>query len=98
MSEGFQIAPHKDVHVNHVKFVAKARVGEVCSDRKKLLDEVKKRVALTEDEAEILAYDDSLWNKDAHGDLVKLAAKARVGEVLFTQIKDSFTRLINELL
>ena len=62
MSEGFQIAPpHKDAHVNHVKFVAKARVGEVCSDRNKLLDEVKKRVALTEDEAEILAHDNKLW-------------------------------------
>ena len=48
---------------------------------KELLNEFNKQVVLTEDEAEILAHDDSLWNKDAHGNLVKLAAKTRVGEV-----------------
>ena len=63
----------KDPDGTLAKLAAKARVGDVCSHRdKELLDEVNKRVALSEDEAEILAHNDALWIAPKNEDCEKI--------------------------
>ena len=62
---------NKDAHGSFAKLAAKACVGEVCLHRK-LVGEVNIRVALTEDESEILAHGNTLWIAPKNEDYEKV--------------------------